>query len=586
MIESNNHATPKHPLMYMKNLFSRTASKAGSRSAATTSGRKPVQKPEPAQQTLHVPEILKNGGPVFFMSASHRGDMYHFRAALQIENCSVVLYDSNHSDPTKPNTEDLEKYLEKTVLKRGKHIFVASWDNKQIKGEKPLPDNIVGCYLDGHPYNKPARVYPKTSLGTYSERASTEIIASAPDRLQDVTNGMAILSDTTAGEKFPDFEQLSKDFSGLSTEFENQWAKWEKAGVKTGKNAVLFMYRDTGTRNPDPVTTMGVYPELDNGNATADIEKIVGEIAQMEGKPLTIFTCGLAGSGIGEYWKAIDGLKPNVNITKRDFQAYFLKWSYENNYFRMATSFRSGPFDLLTFMGIPTVSIGLRYLMGEGRHQLLASEQFQRVNIQYDQPRHKGTAAVLTSRKKPQKTQNTRKPPPPPDQPSFGSPFWQDGFEPPKDAMGERSVPQNKKQEQMQQPRGFEPFDRIVVKTGYMIALQKYMGWEDTVRSMKNTLPCTVTTSVARFCYPFKLQGNKTALRKYFDDNEVADYGDVKKVQGNLGNRAETLQLSQLMFDKYEDDYDKSWDEMTGLINRSKILGPQARARKWKINKK
>ncbi|KAL7922878.1 hypothetical protein ACQKWADRAFT_291699 [Trichoderma austrokoningii] len=568
----------------MKNLFSRTGTaKAESSSTATATGRRPVRKPDPAPQMLHVPKIFENGGPVFFMSAAHRGDMYHFRAALQIENCSVVLYDSNHDDPTRPKTEDLEKYLEKTVLKTGKHIFVASWDNDQIKGYKALPGEIVGCYLDGEPFNKLAREYPKTNLGTYSERTSTEIIASAPGRLQDVINGMTVLSDTLIGNKFPDFNHISAKFPGLSDEFKKLWAAWQKAGVKTGENAILFMYRDTGTRDPSPVTTMGVYPELDNGQATADIERIIGEIAEKEGKQLTVFTCGLAGSGIGEYWMAINGLKPSTEITKRDFEAYFLKWSYENKYFKMATGFRSGPLDLFTFMGIPTVSIGLRNLMGEGRHQLLASEQFQRVNIQYDQPRHRATAAVLTSRQKAPKNQ---KPPPPPDFPTFGSPFWQDGFKPPVGAKGQRNAPQDKKQEQMQPPRVFAPFDRIVARTGYMIALQKYMGWEQTVRSMKNTLPCTVTTSVARLCFPFKLQGNKTALRKYLDDSETADYGDVKRVERKLGEPAETLQLSQLMFDKYEDNFDKGWDEMTKLINASKILGPQPRARKCKIIKK
>lgn len=569
----------------MNNLFSRKATTAsGSRSAATKGGKPPVKKPEPNKSTLRVPNVFENGDPVFLMSATHRGDMYHFRAALQIENCSVILYDSNHTDATKPKTKDLEEYLAESVLKKGKHIFVVPWEYEVLSGKKPPPNKIIGCFLDRKEYNKQANDFKSVSLGTYSEKASTQIIASAPGGFKDVVNGMAILGDAMDGDKFPNFKQLSDALPKVSEDFEKLWAEWAKAGVKAGKNAILLMYRDTGTRDPAPIKTMGVYPELDNGDATEDIEKIVGEMVDKENKPLTIFTCGLKDSGIGEYWNNLRELKPKeATFTTRDFEAYFIKWSYENNYFGMATGFRSGPLDLFTFMGIPTVSIGLRNLMGEPRHQLLAEEKFSRVNIQYDQPRHRVTAAVTSSR---------WKTPPGPGQTTFGSPFWDDDFQSPKDAKGKRDIPQDKQKEQMQKPRRFAPFDRVVVETGYLIAFQKYMGWEQTVVvTMKNALPCTVTTSDARFCYPFRLLKDKTALGKYFDDNEKLDYGDVKRVERKLGEGSETLQLSKQMFDKYQDDYDNDWDKIPGFIKDKMVLGRQTNGsaktwtRKYKIKK-
>lgn len=549
------------------NLFGRNAKpKAGSTSTATTSAKKPVEKPQAKNITLHVPNVFKKGDSVLLMSASHRGDMYHFRAALQVENFSVILYDSNHDDPKKPKTKDLEDYLAESVLKRGKHIFIVPWDYNTLHG-RTEPGSIAGCFLDGQKYNKDAQKLMNLELSTYSEKASTQIIASAPNRLQDVVNGMTILGNTMNGNKCPDFKELSAKFPKVSEGFVNLWAGWTEAGVKAGKNAILLMYRDTGTRDPAPVETMGVYPELDNGAATEEIERIVGEISE-NNKTLTVFTCGLAGSGIGRYWEALDNLNPKkTEISKRDFEAYFLKWSYKNNYFMMATGFRSGPLDLFTFMGIPTVSIGLRNLMGEPRHQMLADERFKRVNVQYDQPRHKVTAAVISKR---------WKTPPEPGQTTFGSPFWDDDFRPPQDAKAKRDIPQNKKGDQMQNPRTFAPFDRVVVKTGYMIALQKYMEWGQTISSLKKTLPCTVTTSDARFCYPFKSFGNQTVLTKYFDDNEKFDNGDVTRVQRKLGQASETLQLSEPMFNKYKDDYNNDWNKIVDLIKNERVLGRQA----------
>lgn len=571
---------------YIPNLIAKPSS--GNRSGAAKGGKKPIEKPiekpEPNTLKLWVPNIFENDGPVFLMSATHRGDMYHFRAALQLENCSVILYDSNHTDDKRPKTKDLEEYLAESVLIKEKHIFIVPWGYDVLSGKNLPPINNNDCFLDRKIYDeKERRSKPikKLQLGTYSESISTELIAyaitEAPKSLQDVVNGMTILGGAMENDKFPDFEKLEANFPDLSTKFAELWAKWKDdkvLKVESGENAILLMYRDTGTRDPHPVEEMGVYPELDNGNATEEIREILAAIAKQKNKPLTSFSCGLANSGIGEYWLDLQGLKPSDKITKRDFEAYFLKWSYEKKYYKMASGFRSGALDLFTFMGIPTVSIGLRNLMGEKRHQLLADEKFERVNIQYDQPRHKATAAVTSLR---------WTSPPPKDRTTFASPFWDEDFQPPEGAK-KRDIPANKKAEQMQKAGGFALFDKIVIKTGYMIAFQKYMKWDQTVSTLKTNpltdqreLPRTVTTSNARFCYPFGL--SQDALGKYFDANEKHDHDGVMAMRSKLDKRSETLQQSETMIKKYEKEYNADWDQMTRLINEKKLLGPKPRKR-------
>ncbi|UKZ84405.1 uncharacterized protein TrAFT101_000316 [Trichoderma asperellum] len=542
------------------NFFSRKpTTKSGSRTAATNGDRnpkpklkleekpKPTQKPRPKPQTLRIPDVFENGGPVFVMSATHRGDMYHLRAALQLENCSIVLYDSNHQDKTKIKTNQLEEYLAESVLSKGKHIFVVPWEYGVLSGRKPLPENMIDCLLDRKDYNaeeRAAHPIKGLNLGTYSEKTSTELIASAPERLQDIVKGMAIVGEALDNEKSVEYQKLSAKFADI----------WKTAGIEAGKNNILLMYRDTGTRDPFPVEKMGVYPELDNGNATKDIWDIVDGIAKQERKAITIFTCGLKGFGIGEYWNDINGLKPSDKITARDFEAYFLKWSYKHGYYKMASGFRSGALDLFTFMGIPTVSIGLRNLMGESRHKLLAKKEFKRVNIQYDQPRHETTAAVTSERwaSKP----GTSKPND--DHTVFGSPFWEAGFQTPQGAK-QRALPRDKKAAQMKTPGGFAGFDRIVIEVGYRLACHLYMNLTPSVYNIQEPPTCVVSTHVARFCYP---NGTKADQQKYVKNNEGLDRKDLQAMKDN-----KALQQSKGMVDRYERELNEDWTEMRKVLS-------------------
>ncbi|KAL6900074.1 hypothetical protein GGI43DRAFT_427793 [Trichoderma evansii] len=517
------------------------------------------------QKQLFVPNVFKDGDSVFLMSATHRGDMYHFRAALQLKkDFSVVLYGSNRKNNGEPKTKDLEDYLAETVLKNKKHIFVVPWEYEVLNGDKPLPTKFDDCYLDNNLYH--GKDIQKHGLLTYSESESTGLIANianAPERLKDIAEGMAIVSNALNDEKSAKYKELTIEFNKI----------WTRAGIVAEKNTILFMYRDTGTKDPGPSGKLGVYPELDTGNAIGEIEKIVGDIEKSKEKAITIVSCGLQGSGIGEYWIDLRKLNPSPEtITSRDFEAYFLKWSFKHGYYKMASGFRSGPLDLFTFMGIPTVSIGLRNLMGETRHQLLARKEFKRVNIQYDQPRHQVTAAVGPGRETPQSNQ-AKKDQVKKDQPKkaptkkeqakeqakkeqtlFGSPFWE--FSTPEGGE-ERKKPKElkeKKDAQTKPPGPFAPFDKIVIEIGYRFACALYMNLTQSVHNLDEPPTCTINTRVARLCYP---NGTNKEKKEYVEKHKAIDLQDYEKMKNN-----KDLQQSEDMVAKYKKDLDDDWEKM------------------------
>ena len=74
-----------------------------------------------SKMKLLFPKDFKEDEHIFLMSGTYRGDMYHFRAAMQIVKYSVVLYDSS------TGTKQLEEYLKRSALKNAKHIWVVSW---------------------------------------------------------------------------------------------------------------------------------------------------------------------------------------------------------------------------------------------------------------------------------------------------------------------------------------------------------------------------------------------------------------------------------------------------------------------------
>ena len=389
---------------------------------------------------LWVPKVIEKDEHVFLMSATHRGDMYHFRAAMQISKYSVVLYDSS------TETKQLEDYLKKSTLKNKKQIWVVPLTGESLSSTTK-PTSFTGCLLDGKAVDDEKSI-ERRKLAIHSESGSTRIIAERSTLPSEVSKNMAILTDASK-------KTLDSKFEGL---FKNTWK------ITRDEPTILSLYRNTGTKG-------GVYPELDTGDALKEINEIVKKIPVKNKKSLRTISCGNkdAGSGIpsiGEYWMNLKDLVP-TGETARDVEAYFLEWAFKKNYYQMAIGFRSGPFDLFTFLGIPTVSIGLRHMIGESRHGLLAKEGFKRVHVQYDQPRHDTTAYV-----KPRHRNAL---------PQLSSPFWSDSA---PDGVKKRDVPndEGKKKKQAEKPSSFTAFDKIVLEVGLKIAAEKYLQWTKSIQ--------------------------------------------------------------------------------------------------------
>jgi hypothetical protein len=516
---------------------------------------------------LYVPDVFKDGDAAFLMSATHRGDMYHLRAALQVKKFSVVLYNSN------PDTKGLEDYLTHSVLKNGNNIFIVPWeyDNSKdkddsigkdeskgknyLKGNNGVaPKGFAGCFLNGKEYT--ATGISKRKLKTYSESEATKFISGLPDPLQNIGAGMADIGQISDG--------FEKKLLAAFTEI------WKNAGIKRPephepKNpAILFLYRDTGTSD-----AMGVYPELDTGNAIKEIRDIVDKFPKHGNDKLQIISCGLkvapqnASSpkgelGIGEYWKHIPKLPHGEKSSARDVEAYFLDWSYKQGYYRMASGFRSGALDLFTFMGIPSVSIELRNLKGDIRHRRLADGKFKRVNIQYDQPRHNTTACIFPQYNNPI---------------VYASPFWGDEkpFDPPDKEVARvtPSTHQGKKDQQTKAPEAFHKFDKRVIEIGYRFACQQYMDLSKSVFKLvlKSKVPGApeddkvthVDTRFARSCY---ISGEDKGLDNHLKAIKVLDLGDVKAMGSKLGKPAVTLQQTAAIFKIYENEFNEDWKEI------------------------
>ncbi|KAL6900075.1 hypothetical protein GGI43DRAFT_427797, partial [Trichoderma evansii] len=520
---------------------------------------------------------------VFLMSATHRGDMYHLRAALQLENRSVILYDSdikNKNKEDKWKTKDLEDYLVQSVLRPGRdekdkqYIFVVPWTYDEINGRgkdkdgkaKTAPTDFAGCFLNGVKYNgtDPKNTIQKIELRTYSEGSATQFISNCvPDNKElpnNLINGMDIPPDIWKHIRSDEITKMSEGFKRI----------WEAARItpdeKGDKNAILFMYRDTGIKRADTVAKMGAYPELDTGNTIKEIKAIVEKIAKQEKTTINFYSCGLkiaseeeakTNPGIGFYWEDIEKLKPsNDKITTRDFEAYFLKWSYDNKYYKMASGFRSGALDLFTFMGIPTLSIGLRNLKGEDRHALLARKEFKRVNIQYDQPRHNTTACIYLDLKKVKSKD--------PNPNLFNSPYWGDEgfFDPPEKAKMLRIPPRNdegKINQQIEKPRDFAAFDKVVIEIGYRFACHQFLNVNQSVHKIENQLSHIINTRAARLFY---INGNKAGQHEYLLHNKEIDQKDIEAMRGKLEDRAGTFQQSEEMIKRYEKEFEEDWKKM------------------------
>ncbi|KFY69296.1 hypothetical protein V496_00362 [Pseudogymnoascus sp. VKM F-4515 (FW-2607)] len=216
----------------------------------------------------------------------------------------------------------------------------------------------------------------------------------------------------------------------------------------------------------------------------------------------------------GPYWVDLKRIRTEFDnsITARDTDALFLRYAFDLGCFHMALGFRSGALDLFSLLGIPTVSIGLRNLIGEDRHDYLAQKIFRRINVKYDLPRHKATAWIRSNYRTESKADvgvNV-----------LCSPFFLKQAKLPFGAGVEsRNKPLNEDAELEECPKlpgSFCDFDKWVLQVGVSIACEKYLGSRRSINRMTpEANDFVINRAYARYCYAADI-GKVSDLPRHF----------------------------------------------------------------------
>ncbi|KAI2629413.1 hypothetical protein GGS21DRAFT_526089 [Xylaria nigripes] len=477
----------------------------------------------PTRGTFWVPSTFENRDYVFIMSATHRGDMYHVRAAMQLQKVSIILHE------TSGKTTQVQEYLRKSALANGKHTFEVPW-SYQILTSRTKPSKYDGVLSDGKDYRDDENL-KRVELITYSESEATRFIAQQTTISDDMVNFMAILKPESK--------------TTLNAEFAELYNKTWK--ITPHKATILAMYRDTGAKG-------GVYPELDTGDTIQELSKVVEKLPRNpDNTSIRIISCGSKTPigpipSLGEYWLQLDSIKPK-DETARDVEAYFMLWSFKNGYFQMACGLRSGPFDLFTFMGIPTVSIGLRNMIGEIRHASLAKEEFKRINIQYYQPRHEATAFVKPRKRNPRGIQW-----------ALMCPFWDS--DPPDNATKRQDAKTDaeKKKLRDKSPGNYRDYDKVVLETAFRIASHRHLGGVETVSFLKTVDTTIIGTEKARYAHPARLTGDKK-MEHFVKMHEL----EKKEIEDR--KKADSLQEPREQLSADEVLFRRDWREIFSILD-------------------
>ncbi|KAK3389745.1 hypothetical protein B0H63DRAFT_518976 [Podospora didyma] len=363
-----------------------------------------------ASISIVIPTELKQeirGKPIFLLNANNRGDMYHIRVARSLKPGPLIIYGCND------NTKELQEYCSqiqpRTAMGTSPNHVIFTSSDRPGAVDKDTVYKFNGTTFSKKELTDPAKI--KVTTETIDEKyvitedKATAIIAGELGKLSPITT-------TDPKEKKVESKQTMEFLTRIrmSTALldENQRSCLDVEFKKTTGNPfvtkfgtvpndnnqtsigtrVLILHRDSGVQ-PD-----GPYPELDTGAALSELVAIINTKGH---KAIVAGDAEANGAWtIGKYWKhpvwkTVADYEILKGVGKRDRVAYMLEWAYRKGYFKMAVGFRSGVLDMLSFLGVPTVSISLRHLEGESRHNLLAKPILNRVNVFYNVSRHEET---------------------------------------------------------------------------------------------------------------------------------------------------------------------------------------------------
>jgi hypothetical protein len=448
---------------------------------------------------LWVPTDFAEGDTnIYVIAANHRGDMYHLRGAMTLVSHPLLVY------KCADETTELTDYLKKPLLPNNYFLTRWTWD----------------MLID--PNFKPGPGYSRRTFKTYSESMATTII-------KDNVKNEADMTKLAEGMAFIDKD----DKEGLKTEFKQLCVKLFKYSPIDPRTTILVQYRDTGTKG-------GIYPELDSSDASiVQIAEYIRDASKKSTKSLNVELCGNAKQiddlhSIGEYFKQINPQRWPKN-TKRDLETFFLKVAFQEGYFKMALGFRSGGLDVFTFLGVPSISISIRQLVGETRHREIAANPFfKRLNIQYELPRHISTKYTAKDN-------------------LLGSPWW---------LFAGKDHPKPTDQERAQQsisPSGFHDFDGSIMEIGiyHAIVVLLNLDIQPTIKPQGVAQVRVFDNKVCRTCYYSDMDFRKGEIFNFQTSQKAREVIDFKTREDTMGYREEPKKDFEKWKKAMEDDWKK-----------------------------
>jgi hypothetical protein len=445
---------------------------------ASAAGDTLVVQAEP--KDLWVPNTFAQSGKIYLLSGTHRGDMYHIRGAMILEPHPLLVYDCSSK------TLELTAYLAKPVPSPT-DVFLTAWTWEQLSGAN----------------NPGGAGYSRRKFEVISESPATAIIRNAvkgPADKEKLSKGMAIIHKDDEAKLRAELEALCAKLFGKP---------------KDSETTILIQYRDTGTKG------LGIYPELDSGTISVlEIATWIRAIPKKDNESLNVVLCGNADPignihSIGEYFRFIDSDKwPRQ--TKRDIEAFFLKVAFDKNYFKMAVGFRSGGLDVFTFLGIPSISISVRQMVGEGRHgQLAQNTLFNRWNIQYELPRH-----ITTKYFGQPKNQ------------LLGSPWWLFPYTRPPPTPAEKA-------QHSTAPSGFHKYDSEILRIGLYAATLTLLSWKTNPFIKPPVQNREFSNAACRPCYFSNLAPPTANIHKFMLSQKALETADFQTRAKQLTDRNE-----------------------------------------------
>jgi len=201
----------------------------------------------------------------------------------------------------------------------------------------------------------------------------------------------------------------------------------------------------------------------------------------------------------------------------------------------MALGFRSGGLDVFTFLGIPSISISNRQLVGEARHSEIAVNQlFKRLNIQYELPRHISTKYTAKDN-------------------LLGSPWWL------FDAAHRQPTPADRAQ-QSTPPSGFHDFDGSIVEIGIynaIVALFKSRGEtiEPFIRPPTAAQARVFNNKACRMCFYSNMDFRNGEIFDFQTRQKAREVHDFDTRRNDIVYREE----SQENFENWERKMEADW---------------------------